>query len=251
MIALFLAIVLAVGPGTQPAPAEHTLPADFVYLRDIAPTILQDIRYAGYHNFLGRPVAGYRAAECILTRQAAQALAKIQAELEESDLTLRVYDCYRPQRAVNDFIAWSKVVSDQKMKDEFYPRVDKALFFKLGYVARKSGHTRGSTVDLTIERLPPRDAAPYAPGDPLVSCIAPYVQRYHDGSLDMGTGFDCMDELAHPDVFVGNIAEGHRKLLEGIMERHGFKGITEEWWHFTLKDEPYPNTYFDFPIVAR
>jgi D-alanyl-D-alanine dipeptidase len=250
MIALLLSVALAVAgtPAPHPVPAR---PADFVYLRDVAPTIVQDIRYAGYHNFLGRPVAGYEAPECILTRRAAEALAKVQAELEANELTLRVYDCYRPQRAVNDFIAWSKVVSDQRMKTEFYPRVDKALFFKLGYVAAKSGHTRGSTVDLTIERLPPRAASAYAPGDPLVSCIAPYIQRYHDGSLDMGTGFDCMDELSHPGAEVGSIAEAHRRLLEHMMEKNGFKGIKEEWWHFTLAGEPYPKTYFDFPITRK
>lgn len=250
MIALLLALTVAAAKTPAPHPAP-TRPPGFVYLRDVAPSIVQDIRYRGYHNFLGRPVAGYGAAECILTRQAAQALAKVQAELEASDLTLRVYDCYRPQRAVDDFIAWSRDPSDQRMKAEFYPRVDKALFFKLGYVAAKSGHTRGSTVDLTIERLPPHAAAPYAPGDPLTSCIAPFVERYHDGSLDMGTGFDCMDELSHPDAEIGNIAEAHRKMLAYVMEKNGFKGIEEEWWHFTLANEPYPNTYFDFPITPK
>ena len=137
MIAVVLALAASRAPATSPT-AEPTRPPDFVYLRDVAPSIVQDMRYAGYHNFLGRPVAGYRAAECILTRQAAEALAKVQAELEALQLTLHVYDCYRPQRAVNDFIAWSKIPSEQTMKAEFYPRVDKALFFKLGYVAAKS-----------------------------------------------------------------------------------------------------------------
>jgi D-alanyl-D-alanine dipeptidase len=246
MIAFLLAAAVAAAPAPNP-----TMPPGFVYLRDVAPSIVQDIRYAGYHNFLGRPVAGYGAAECILTRQAAAALAKIQAELEEKNLTLRVYDCYRPQRAVNDFVAWSKNAADQSMKGEFYPRVDKALFFKLGYVLAKSGHSRGSTVDLTIERLETRPAQPYAPGDPLKSCIAPYVLRYHDGSLNMGTGFDCMDPLSHPSAEVGNIAHAHREQLAALMEKYGFKGIKEEWWHFTLAGEPYPKTYFDFPITPK
>jgi D-alanyl-D-alanine dipeptidase len=249
MIALLLALVLAAAASAPHA--EPTRPPDFVYLRDAAPSIVQDIRYAGYHNFLGRPVAGYGAAECILTRQAANALAKVQAELEESQLTLHVYDCYRPQRAVNDFIAWSKVPSQQAMKAEFYPRVDKALFFKLGYVAKKSGHTRGSTVDVTIERAPPRDAAPYKPGETLVSCVAPWFARYHDGTLDMGTGFDCMDELSHPGADVGHIAGTHREQLAEIMHKYGFVGIKEEWWHFTLANEPFPKTYFDFPITPK
>jgi zinc D-Ala-D-Ala dipeptidase len=247
MIAIALAVVLAAAT-PHPAP---TRPPDFVYLRDVAPSIVQDIRYAGYHNFLGRPVAGYGAAECILTRQAAKALAKIQAELEPLQLTLHVYDCYRPQRAVNDFIAWSKVSSDQTMKGEFYPRVDKALFFQLGYVAAKSGHTRGSTVDLTIERDPAPAAAPYEPGQPLKSCIAPWVQRYRDGTLDMGTGFDCMDELSHPSADVGHIAGTHREQLAHLMKKYGFKSYDKEWWHFTLVGEPFPSTYFDFPITPK
>jgi zinc D-Ala-D-Ala dipeptidase len=249
MIALLLAMTIAAAAhAPQPAP---TLPPDFVYLNDVAPSILQDIRYAGSHNFLGRPVAGYQAPQCILTRQAAGALAKIQKELESSNLTLRVYDCYRPQRAVNDFIAWSKNTSDQTMKAEFYPHVHKAEFFRLGYLLAKSSHTRGSTVDVTIERLPARAAAPYKPGDPLVSCTAPFFSRYRDGSLDMGTGFDCMDPLSHPAADVGAIAGGHRKQLAYLMKKYGFTGIADEWWHFTLLGEPFPTTYFDFPITPK
>jgi zinc D-Ala-D-Ala dipeptidase len=249
MIAILLSLLLAAA-GHAPSPTPSR-PPDFVYLRDVAPSIVQDMRYAGSHNFLGRPVAGYEAPECILSRQAAEALAKAQAELEAVNLTLRVYDCYRPQRAVNDFIAWSKVGSDHIMKAEFYPHVDKALFFKLGYVLAKSGHTRGSTVDLTIERLPPRPAAPYEPGYPLASCTAPFIQRYHDGSLDMGTGFDCMDPLSRPAADVGQIAHAHREQLAYLMKKHGFNAIKEEWWHFTLANEPFPSTYFDFPITRK
>lgn len=238
MIALVLAAVTALPPG-------------FVYLSDVAPSIVQDIRYAGYHNFLGRPVRGYDAPQCVLTKQAARALAGVQGELEQKGLTLRVYDCYRPQRAVDDFIGWSKSVADQRMKAEFYPRVDKALFLAQGYVAAKSGHSRGSTVDLTIERLPVRPPQPYRSGNPLRSCIAPFVGRCHDGSLDMGTGFDCMDRLSHTDADAGAVAESHRALLRGLMEKYGFKPYTQEWWHYTLRWEPFPKTYFDFPIESR
>jgi len=256
LLAAAVALASAATPVPHPAPARPSNPAparppNFVYLRDVAPSIVQDMRYAGYHNFVGRPIAGYDAAECILTREAATALAKVEAELEPLDLTLRVYDCYRPQRAVNDFIAWSNDAREQQMKAEFYPRVDKALFFKLGYLLAKSGHSRGSTVDLTIQRLPPRAPAEYHPGDPLTSCIAPWVERYHDGSLDMGTGFDCMDELSRTAADAGSIASAHRLQLAHIMEKHGFKGIATEWWHFTLAREPYPSTYFDFPITRR
>ena len=126
------------------------LPSGFVRLRDVAPTIRQDMRYYGSHNFIGRPIPGYLAPECILTAQAAQALAAVQADLATSNLSLVVYDCYRPQRAVQDFVTWGQNAADQRMKAEFYPRVDKADFVKLGYVADKSGHSRGSTVDLAI-----------------------------------------------------------------------------------------------------
>ncbi len=226
------------------------LPYDFVYLRDVAPAIQQDMRYAGYHNFIGEPIRGYRAAECVLTRQAAEALAKAQEELEASDLSLRVYDCYRPQSAVDEFIAWSKIPSDQRMKAEFYPRVEKSRLFALGYLAAKSGHSRGSTVDLTIER-PAKPPVPYLPGDPLHSCIAPFIERFHDGSMNMGTTFDCLDPLSHPDADVGNIASAHRAMLAHLMEKYGFAGAKEEWWHFTLRGEPFPATYFNFPIVPH
>ncbi len=235
----------------QDVVAEDTVPDGFVWLSDVDPTIEQDIRYYGDHNFLGRPVAGYEAPECVLTRQAAEALAAIQAELAQSRLSLKVYDCYRPQRAVDDFIAWAEVAEDQATKAEFYPRVDKARFFELGYVARKSGHTRGSTVDVAIV---PKDHAiqrPYISGEALVDCALPASQRFPDTSIDFGTGFDCMDEKSHhgrTDIPV--VAQMNRLALKGIMERRGFAAYSEEWWHYTLKDEPFPDTYFDFAVVA-
>jgi D-alanyl-D-alanine dipeptidase len=229
--------------------ANAHLPAGFVYLSDVAPSIVQDIRYAGFNNFIGRPVNGYGAPVCILTAAAAHALARAQADLELAGMTLRVYDCYRPQRAVDDFVAWSKQPNDQRMKAEFYPRVDKAQLFSLGYLTSRSPHSRGSTVDATIQRLPVRAATPYVPGQPLRDCTAPYVQRYHDGSMDMGTTYDCMDPLSNTGADVGAIAGSHRMLLDAIMEKYGFSSEPQEWWHFTLKNEPFPKTYFDFPIV--
>src|SRR5579862_7205442 len=140
--ALVLAALVLVA--ASPAPKRGALPAGFVRLAAVAPSIIQEIRYAGAHNFVGRPIRGYDAPSCILTQRAARALAAAQQELEEAGLTLYVYDCYRPQRAVDDFVAWSKVASDQRMKDEFYPRVDKARLFALGYLTARSGHSRGS-----------------------------------------------------------------------------------------------------------
>lgn len=226
------------------------LPPGFVYLSDVAPSILQDIRYAGYHNFVGKPVDGYGAPACILTRQAADALAKVQAAFEDANLTLRVYDCYRPERAVAEFVAWQKN-PDLSTQAQFYPNVAKSQLFALGFLDARSAHSRGSTVDLTFERLPARPSDSFAPGDPLKSCIGPWVTRFHDGSIDMGTNFDCFDPLSHYDAYAGNVADSHRKLLHDTMKRFGFKGTPSEWWHFTLVDEPYPKTYFDFPIAAK
>jgi zinc D-Ala-D-Ala dipeptidase len=231
--------------------AEGNLPQDFVYLRQIDPSIRQDMRYVTAHNFVGSPIRGYQAAECLLTRPAALALAKVQQELLRSGLTLKVYDCYRPQMAVDEFIAWSRDINDQKMKQEFYPRVNKADFFTLGYVAAKSGHSRGSTVDLTIMPLTGPSSRTYQPDQALISCTAPYRQRFYDGSIDMGTGFDCMDPLSHNDntaTAINTVAYYHRLILKTLMEKYGFQPLRTEWWHFTLKDEPYPDTYFNFPV---
>jgi D-alanyl-D-alanine dipeptidase len=240
----------AIAASALAAQAEE-IPDGFVWLKHIDPTIEQDIRYYGDHNFLGRPVAGYEAPECIPSRAAAEALAAVQAELSQSRLSLKVYDCYRPQRAVDDFVLWSEDAADQRMKAEFYPRIDKARFFELGYVAAKSGHTRGSTVDAAI--VPAGDAIqrPYLPGGPLVDCALPANQRFPDASLDFGTGFDCMDEKSHHGrADVPKVAQLNRLMLKDLMERHGFAPYPEEWWHYTLRDEPFPDTYSDFPVVA-
>ncbi len=201
------------------------LPDGFVYLKIIEPTILQDIRYAGADNFLGRSVAGYEAATCILTRAAAEALKKTQAWLRQKKLGLKVFDGYRPQMAVDDFVKWSKNAADQKMKTLYYPLIDKADVFKLGYVMEKSGHTRGSTVDLTL------------------------VQLNDQNELDMGTRFDFLDELSHPSSRgVTDEQYTNRMLLREAMVEHGFRPIVTEWWHFTLRDEPFKDTYFNFPV---
>jgi zinc D-Ala-D-Ala dipeptidase len=244
-----VALLLLLGVGT--AAAAEEVPAGFVWLKDIDPTIEQEMRYYGDHNFMGRTMAGYEAPECILTRQAAEALAAIQAELAQSRLSLKVYDCYRPQRAVDGFVAWSKDVPDQTMKAEFYPRIDKARVFELGYVAAKSGHTRGSTVDLTIVPMDHAIDRPFIPGEPLVDCALPANERFPDTTIDFGTGYDCMDEKSHHDrTDIPAVAQANRAMFKDIMERHGFVPVAEEWWHYSLKAEPFPDTYFDFPVVS-
>lgn len=229
----------------------YALAPGFVYLKDIDASILQDIRYAGDHNFVGRPIKGYNAAECILTLEAARALSKVQTELKPSGQSLKVYDCYRPMIAVLDFIDWSRNPNDQLMKAEFYPRVNKKDFFRLGYVSKRSGHSRGSTVDLTIVALPALPQAAYSSGDKLVPCFAAFGRRYQDNSIDMGTGFDCMDIRSAPlSHSISMAARSNRKLLRQIMRKYGFiPSSSQEWWHFTFKNEPYPAVYFNFPIT--
>lgn len=227
------------------------LPPGFVYLSEVEPSIVQELRYRGYHNFVGRPVKGYEAATgCILTREAAQALKRVQRELRKSSLSLKVYDCYRPQRAVNDFIAWSQRPAEQQMKAEFYPRVNKEELFEQDYIAAKSGHSRGSTMDLTLVPLPLPPQEEYRRGQKLVACNSSYSARFHDNSINMGGGYDCMDEVSHIDYQnLKPTAFYNRLLLSQVMMRYGFKPYAKEWWHFTLKNEPFPKTYFDFPVV--
>jgi D-alanyl-D-alanine dipeptidase len=243
-VVLTAALSLAPVAGAEPQP-----PAGFVALGSVDPTIGQDIRYATPHNFTGRVVDGYAQPVCLLTAPAARALHRVQQGLVRRGYTLKVYDCYRPQRAVDRFVAWARDPSDTAMKAEFYPEVGKSRLFDDGYIARRSGHSRGSTVDLTIVKAPARPARAYRPGEHLVSCYAPQARRFPDDSIDMGTGFDCFDPRAHTlDPRVTGTARADRLMLKRAMEEAGFTGIAEEWWHFTLRDEPYPGTYFNFPV---
>ena len=237
------------------AGAPPAAPEEFVVLQDIAASVLADIRYITPHNFTGEPVDGYREPLCILTRPAAEALLRAQQDFLEDGYTLKVYDCYRPQRAVNDFVAWAENLADQRMKPEFYPRVDKSTLFADGYIAERSGHSRGSTVDLTLVALPSDQPAvePYVPGQPLVDCAAPQALRFPDDSIDMGTGFDCFDTLANTmDPRIHGDQAKNRLLLSEGLERQGFVNYDKEWWHYTYEPagqgEPYPDTFFDFPV---
>lgn len=221
----------------------------FVDIEEIIPGIVVDIRYFGPHNFVGERIDGYNAPKCLLTQSAARALSKVQSDLKPFLLSLKIYDCYRPQRAVSHFVRWAKNTTDIRTKQEFYPTVDKAMLFKDGYIAERSGHSRGSTIDLTIVPVPVPNQEPYRPGQELVPCFLEVAKRFGDNSLDMGTGFDCFHNRAH--TANGSI-EAHQRanrfMLKELMEKHGFVNYDKEWWHFTLKDEPYPATYFDFVI---
>lgn len=244
---LALAVALLSAASTH-ALAQAPAP-DLVSVVDIDSTIVVEARYYSDHNFIGRRIAGYEAPKCLLAREAAVALGKVQAEVRTFGLSLKTYDCYRPQRAVADFVAWARVIADTKMKPEFYPEVDKTRLFELGYIAERSGHSRGSTIDLTLIALPPGPQAPYRDGDPLVACTAPVERRFRDNTLDMGTGYDCFSELSHTaNPAVGPVPARNRLLLKAVMEKYGFVNYAQEWWHFTLRPEPYPQTYFDVPV---
>lgn len=229
--------------------ATQVLAPPFVDVKAVDKTIVVEARYFGHHNFLGRPVAGYRASKCLLTKPAAEAIAKVQADLMSIGYSLKVYDCYRPQKAVDDFVAWSEDVADQKMKAEFYPRVDKKDAFKLGYIAARSGHSRGSTLDLTVIKLPAVASAKWNDGDKLLDCAAPRPKRFADNSIDMGTGYDCFDDkAATASPGLSKEVKTNRQLLKRAMEKHGFENYEKEWWHYTLKSEPYPDTFHDFDV---
>ena len=201
------------------------MPAGFVDAASVVPGLVVDMRYAGSSNFIGRPIDGYEAPVCILTRQAAEALGEVQAELKPFGMGLKVFDCYRPARAVADFVRWAEDATDTKMKSEYYPDLDKSRLFVEGYIADRSGHSRGSTVDLTLVYLP------------------------YESEVPMGTGFDFFSTRSWPtDAAQPSGVRAHRLLLSIIMQRHGFKPYAKEWWHFTLADEPFPETYFDFPV---
>ncbi len=221
---LTFAAALLVG-GLSSATSRSDLPPGFVDLHAVAPTIALDIRYAGPENFVGRRIHGYDAARCYLTRSAAEALALVQSDLAGRGLGLKVFDCYRPARAVDDFDRWARDVADVARKRDYYPAVDKRDLFRLGYIGKNSSHTRGSTVDLTL------------------------IDRATGRELEMGTGFDFMGERsAFGHRSVSAEASGNRAILRAAMGRRGFSAYAKEWWHYTLRDEPFPKTYFDFPV---
>jgi len=191
----------------------------FTDINKAIPGITFDMRYTTTENFIGRPIDGYIEPICFLTNETAVALANVQQHLQKSGLSLCLFDCYRPQRAVDHFVRWAKDLNDTKMKSSYYPNVEKKDLFRDGYIAARSGHSRGSTVDLTIN------------------------------GLDMGTPFDFFDPRSHTDSDeVTKEQHENRMRLKKVMEANGFTNYAEEWWHYTLEDEPYKRDYFDFAI---
>lgn len=219
LLVLPLLVACAVSRGNSPAIAP-----DLVDLATLAPEVRLEMRYATTDNFTGTRVDGYGARRCLLSRPAAEALARLQAELREFGLTLVMYDCYRPQRAVDHFARWARDPAAQATKARYYPNEDKALLFERGYIAQRSGHSRASTVDLGLADDTGRE-------------------------LDFGTGWDFLDpRSATANPAVPAEARRNRLLLRAMMDRHGFDNYTKEWWHYTLRGEPYPQNYFDMEI---
>ena len=211
--------------GSQ-VPVEPPSKENFVDLKELMPNLRSDMRYFSSNNFVGAPIDGYNESKVLLTREAAEALKKVQDELERLGFGLLVYDAYRPQRATDHFVRWAQDENDDTMKAQFYPNLDKKDLFSKGYISVKSGHSRGSTVDVTIVSLKTKQI------------------------LNMGSPYDLFDEVSSVEhtATISKNQHALRLLLKRRMEKHGWKSYPQEWWHFTLKDEPFPDTYFDFPI---
>ncbi len=206
----------------------------FVNVKTFIPSIQLDIKYHTEDNFVGTPIDGYTSPHCLLTREAAEALLKVQKDLLRQNYSLKLYDCYRPQQAVDHFVRWAADLSDTRMQKRYYPQVEKSQLFAQGYIASRSSHSRGSAVDLTLVRLisqtdPPQSVA-----------------------VDMGSEFDFFDPISHTlSDQITLDQRANRIQLKTAMERQGFQNYPREWWHYTLIGEPYPHTYFNFPLDSK
>ena len=225
LIAMLLAFMVI-----SPVSAEKSVspedPTGFVILSDVVPDIIQEIRYYSTYNFVGEKIDGYEKPRALMTIEAAQALKKVSDDVMKMGYRLKVFDAYRPQMAVDHFMRWAES-KDTRMKEYFYPKIAKDRIIPEGYVAVKSGHSRGSTIDLTL------------------------FDMKTGKEVDMGGTFDYFGELSHPDYTkITKEQLKNRKILRDAMIKNGFKPLDTEWWHFTLKDEPYPDTYFTFTKLA-
>jgi zinc D-Ala-D-Ala dipeptidase len=243
----FLAFLLL----ATPAGARDMLPPGFVYLRDIDSSIVQDMRYATADNFTGRPLPGYAAGECILRREAAEGLRRAQTDLARENLGLKVYDCYRPTRAVRGMAAWAHDGDDSEATRRFYPALKKNKLFALGYIAAQSQHSTGTTVDLTLIKLPAAGVPPYDPAARYGACTGPAAKRAPDNSIDMGTSFDCFDTKSYgANTSISPEQRRWRGVLNTAMHKHGFVNYFREWWHYSFTGSDEPRAY-DFAITPR
>nr|WP_092517548.1 M15 family metallopeptidase [Afipia sp. GAS231] len=230
--------------------AAQSLPAGFAYLRDIDPSIIQDIRYAGANNFMGRPLAGYGTAECVVKREVGLALKTIQQELARQRLSLKMFDCYRPARASHDMVLWAQNGRETAAERRYNPAFRKQELFRLGHIAEHSQHSTGAALDLTLVDLAADNSARFDPAKAYADCTAPVEARSPEGSVDMGTGYDCSDAKAH--TAASQITPAQRKwrnLLVASMSKQGFVNYSKEWWHFSLPRAG--GQAYDFPIPRR
>jgi len=222
-IVLILPVISMAAKNNKSTAAERDA-SGFVLVTDLVPEVILEIRYYSAFNFTGRRVDGYEEPIALITKEAAAALGKASEKMIEKGYRLKIFDAYRPQKAVDNFEKWACDPADTLTKAFFYPELDKSVLFDLGFIAHRSGHSRGSTVDLTL------------------------FDMKLGRDVDMGGPFDYFGDLSHPDYEkITDVQKANRQLLHDAMIEAGFTGIKEEWWHFTLKDEPYPDTYFNFP----
>jgi zinc D-Ala-D-Ala dipeptidase len=244
-----IVIALAVAASASAAAAQ-TLPGGFVFLRDVDPTIIQDIRYAGSNNFIGRPIRGYEAAECVVKRGVGWALKSIQRALEPQKLSLKMLDCYRPVRAVHDMVVWAQNGRETPAERRYNPAFSKADLFRLGYIAEHSGHSTGAAVDLTLVDLTADHSARFDANKAYADCTADASARAPEARVDMGTGYDCSDVKAHTAAkSITSAQRRRRNMLVAAMAQQGFVNYSKEWWHFSLPGAGGPA--YDFPITPR
>lgn len=245
---LIFAVALA---GLAPVAAlAQSLPGGFVYLRDIDPSIIQDMRYATANNFVGKPLAGYQAGECVVKREVGLRLKAIQQELAKQKLSLKMFDCYRPTRAVADMVKWSRNGKETPAERRYNPAFRKADLFRLGYIATYSGHSTGSALDLTLVDLTADNSAKFDPGKTYADCTAQVEARAPEASIDMGTGYDCSDVKANTrSSLITAEQRKWRTSLVDAMRKQGFVNYFREWWHFSLPGAG--GEAYDFPIVPH
>lgn len=224
-ISIMMTPLATINANTTNISQKNSLPEDFVLVTDIIPEVILEIRYYSSYNFVGERIDSYQAPVAILTKQATEKLKLVVEYLNKKGYTIKIFDAYRPLSAVKHFVRWAKETNNIKMKDFFYPDIDKKHLFDLGYIAEKSSHSRGSTLDITL------------------------VDMKSGKEIDAGSSFDFFGNISHHNTtLITEQQEKNRLILKHTMEKFGFESYYAEWWHYTLKDEPYCNTYFDFPI---
>lgn len=243
-------LTVLLSAATISAAYAQSLPGGFVYLRDIDPSIIQDIRYATSNNFVGRPLAGYNAGECVVKREVGLRLNAVQQELAAQNLSLKMFDCYRPARASLDMVKWSQNGRETAAERRYNPKIPKTELFRLGYIASRSQHSTGAALDLTLVDLKADNSARIDPSKTYADCTAPAEARLPEGSVDMGTGYDCTDTKGHTAVTsITPEQRAWRRRLVAAMARQGFVNYSKEWWHFSLPGAG--GAAYDFSIQPR